>query len=126
MRASLMHGSQQDNLELASIAFVPNEGSGRSLSVPLLALSEVPRRHPEVLAEDAAEMREVVKAPGERNLADVAVGEHWRGEVAPALGEALGKDVALERNVLVGEEVVDIARRDAKRGCALRQRQIGI
>ena len=46
------------------------------LSVPQLALPEIARRHPEMLAEDTAEMREVVKAPGKRDLADMAVGEH--------------------------------------------------
>src|SRR6266700_1241547 len=91
-----------------------------------LALPEVARRHPKVFAEDAAEMREVVKAPGKRNLADVAVGEHGRGKVAPALGETLGKDVALERGIFVGEEIVDVARGDAE-GCGgLRQREVGI
>ncbi len=65
-------------------------------SVPQLAPPEVARRHPEMLAEDAAEMREVVETPGEGDLADMAMGEHGRGEVAPALGEALGEDITLE------------------------------
>lgn len=86
-----------------------------------LALPEIARRHPEMLAEDAAEMREVVEAPGERNLADVAMGEHGRGEVAPALRKAFGENLTLERGVLVGEKVVHIARRNAERGRRLRQ-----
>src|SRR3954468_4314961 len=79
-----------------------------------------------MLAEDAAEMREVVEAPSEGDLADVAVSEHGGGEVAPALGEALTEDVALERGVLVGEEIVDVAGRDAERRCGLGQREVGI
>src|SRR3954471_7743065 len=79
-----------------------------------------------MLAEDAAEMREVVEAPGEGDLADVAVSEHGGGEVAPALSEALTEDVALERGVLVSQEIVDIAGRDAERRCGLGQREVGI
>src|SRR3954452_324554 len=79
-----------------------------------------------MLAEDAAEMREVVEAPGEGDLADVAVSEHGGGEVAPALSETLTENVALERYVLVGEEIVDVAGRDAERRSGLGQRQIGI
>src|SRR3954452_15557077 len=79
-----------------------------------------------MLAEYAAEMREVVEAPGEGDFADVAVGEHAGGEVAPALSEALTEDVALERGVLVGEEIVDVAGRDAERRCCLGQREVGL
>ena len=90
------------------------------MSVPQLALPEVARRHAEMLAEDAAEMREIVEAPGEGDLADVAMRQHRRGQVALALGETLGQHVALERGLLVGEQIVDIARRDAERRGGLR------
>jgi len=96
------------------------------MSVPQLALPEVARRHSEMLAENAAEMREVVEAPGEGDLADVAMGQHGRGEVTPALGETLGEHMALERGILVGEEIVHIARRDAECSRGLRQREVGI
>ena len=56
------------------------------ISMPQLALPEVAWRHSEMLAEDAAEMREVVEAPAEGDLADMAMGEHGRGEIAPASG----------------------------------------
>ena len=94
--------------------------------MPQLTLSEVARRHSKMLAEDAAEMRKVVKAPREGDLADVTVGEHGRGKVAPALREALGQHMALERGILVGEEIVHIARRDAECSRGLRQREVGI
>ena len=54
------------------------------MSVPQLAVPELARRHAKMLTEDAAEMGEIVEAPGEGDLADVAMDEQGRGEVAPA------------------------------------------
>ncbi len=73
-----------------------------------------------MLAEYAAEMREVVKAPGEGDFADMAVREHRRGEIVLALRQALGEHVTLERGLFVREKIVDIARRDTERGRRLR------
>src|ERR1700710_2912329 len=51
-------------------------------SVRRLALPKVARRHAKMLAEDAPKMREVVKAPGEGDFADMAMRQHRRRQVA--------------------------------------------
>ena len=91
-----------------------------------LALSPVPRRHAVLLAKHPAEMRQVVKAPGEGDLADMAVRQHRRGQVALAMRQPLGQHMALERGVLIREQVVDIARRNSERGGGRCEAELGI
>ena len=56
----------------------------------------------------------------------MAVRQHRRGKIAFAMREPLGQHMALERGVLVREQIVDIARRDPKRGSGGREREFGV
>jgi len=95
-----------------------------SLLVPLFA--PLSRRGAELLFEDTAEMRKVVETPCERDIADVSCGLRRIRQVAGAALQALGLDIAAERDLFTGHQVAGIARRDPENGCSARHRQVGV
>src|SRR5262249_19212924 len=93
----------------------------RQLAVPPFA-----RRHAVLLAKHPSEMRQVVKAPGKRNFANLSMCESRGREIALATGQPLGEHIALERSLLIRQQVVEITRRDAECCGGRRQRKLGV
>src|SRR5262245_38985447 len=80
--------------------------SARTSARLRVRVAEITRRRPEAPAERASEMRGVVEPPGERDLADAAVGVAAVDELGPASLEAPGEDGRGHRALVVGEEQV--------------------
>src|SRR5258708_17027615 len=99
------------NWRIDGASGIAREPGGERLRRRLLA--PFARRGAKPLLEDPAEMGEVVKAPRERDVADVPRGVGGIRQIAPASLQALGLDVAAERGLLVGHQIAGIARRDA-------------
>src|SRR5215211_741360 len=73
------------------------EGGGGRKALLARLLTPFARRDAEPLLEDTAEMREVVKAPREGDLADMPGLVRWVAKVALAALQPLRLDVAAER-----------------------------
>src|SRR6187399_922110 len=89
------------------------EEAGWALMARLLA--PLARRDAEPLLEDAAEMREVVEAPREGDLADMPGLVGGVGQVALATLKPLRLHVPAERGLLGGHQIAGVTRRDSGR-----------
>src|SRR5215216_4778130 len=98
------------------------EGGGGRKALLARLLTPFARRDAEPLLEDTAEMREVVKAPREGDLADMPGLVRWVAKVALAALQPLRLDVAAERGLFGGHQIAGVTRRDSCRRRGARQR----
>src|SRR5436309_15928064 len=91
------------------------DGGSRVEALLARLLAPFARRDAEPLLEDSSEMGEVVKPPGEGDLADVPGMIRGVGKIALAELQPLRLDVAAERGLFGGHQIAGVTRRDCGR-----------